>query len=137
MIIRLLALFSLTIPAISGCGTSTEPEEVVTDHQSISVASQQNVSVATHQPPLPVLTREAQKMSLEETQKYFRRLPTPLGPVPTLQEAFAAIQSSSNDSNMGDLVENYLRAVAQLPIEQQQGARQRLKDYLVNAKNSK
>jgi hypothetical protein len=133
MTTRFFALLILAIPAASGCGTSTSPsEEVLTEHQSLSLPSQQNVSVATDRQSMPIATREAQRLSAEEAQTFFKG-PTPsLGPPPTLQDAFAAIQSASGSSNMGDLVREYLRAVAQLPVEQQQAARQRLRDYLAN-----
>jgi hypothetical protein len=108
---RFLALLMLAIPAVWGCGTSASPsEEMLTEHQSLSLPSQQTVSVAADRQSMPIATREAQRLSAEEAQKFFKGPVPSLGPPPTLQDAFAEIQSASDSSKIGDLVREYLRS---------------------------
>jgi hypothetical protein len=134
---RFLALFPLTISVLSGCTTSSEPNEVVaTEYQALSAANPQNASGAAAPAPSFVVTREAQMLSAEEAQMFFQGPPKPLGPAPSLQDAFAAIKSSAHRENVRDLIRDYMRAVAQLPVEQQPAARQQLQDYFANAGSS-
>jgi hypothetical protein len=128
-------LFEATVLAavgISGCSIAAEPKEnVLTNEEPLAVVGSQNTTSGAAK-SLPMAVREPQQLSAEHAQQFFGRTVTPPGPVPDVNAALAAIENPPAGSAMADLVRDYLRAVAQLPIDQQPNARQRLHDYFAS-----